>query len=130
MQENRLAQTATLEQQQEITRYMRSLNDWLERDVSSRQEEIRAVAARVDQLRDLLMQLLAREGPREGNFHKFMFTRRYSFESTQAGHPKPLGLLLFRRRLVCRLDRQLSTHLRCPCLNRSRLVRRRSLLSL
>lgn len=66
MQESRLAQTATLEQQQEIARYMSGLNSWLERDVSSRQEEIRAVSARVDQLRDLLLHLMNREGARDG----------------------------------------------------------------
>ena len=35
-------------------RYMRGLNEWLERDVHDRQSEIRGVVARVDQLgRDL-----------------------------------------------------------------------------
>lgn len=38
---------------------MRGLNDWLARDVHDRQEEVRAVTARVDQLRELLLQLLA-----------------------------------------------------------------------
>lgn len=33
-------------------RYMRGLNEWLERDVHDRQSELRGVVARVDQLRD------------------------------------------------------------------------------
>ena len=44
-----------------MSRYMQQLNEWLARDVHDRQEEIRAVAARVDQLRELLLQLLARQ---------------------------------------------------------------------
>lgn len=43
-------------------RYMRGLNEWLERDVHDRQSEIRAVAARVDQLRDLLLGVLSGQG--------------------------------------------------------------------
>jgi hypothetical protein len=35
-------------------RYMRGLNEWLERDVYDRQNELRGVVARVDQLRDEL----------------------------------------------------------------------------
>lgn len=46
-------------------RYMRGLNEWLERDVHDRQEEIRAVAARVDQLRDLMLQVLNNQGQGE-----------------------------------------------------------------
>ena len=61
-QESRLAQSATLEQQQEITRYVQQLNDWLSRDVESRQQEIRAVTARVDHLADLVRALIPREG--------------------------------------------------------------------
>lgn len=49
-QGNRLAQLATVEQQREIMRYMRGLNEWLERDVHDRQSEIRGVVARVEQL--------------------------------------------------------------------------------
>lgn len=44
---------------------MRGLNEWLERDVHDRQEEIRAVAARVDQLRDLMLQVLNNQGQGE-----------------------------------------------------------------
>jgi hypothetical protein len=51
-QENRLAQLATVDQQRELMRYMRGLNEWLERDVHDRQSELRGVVARVDQLRD------------------------------------------------------------------------------
>ena len=43
-------------------RYMRGLNEWLERDVHDRQSEIRAVAARVDQLRDLLLGVMSGQG--------------------------------------------------------------------
>ena len=49
-----MAQLATVDQQRELMRYMRGLNEWLERDVHDRQSEIRGVVARVDQLgRDL-----------------------------------------------------------------------------
>ena len=41
---------------------MRGLNEWLERDVHDRQSEIRAVAARVDQLRDHLLRVLSGQG--------------------------------------------------------------------
>ena len=43
-QENRLAQLATVEQQRELMRYMRGLNEWLERDVHDRQSEMRVAA--------------------------------------------------------------------------------------
>ena len=49
-QENRLAQLATVDQQRELMRYMRGLNEWLERDVYDRQSELRGVVARVEQL--------------------------------------------------------------------------------
>jgi predicted nucleic acid-binding Zn-ribbon protein len=49
-QENRLAQLATVDQQRELTRYMRGLNEWLERDVYDRQSELRDVVAHVEQL--------------------------------------------------------------------------------
>lgn len=49
-QENRLAQLATVDQQRELVRYMRGLNEWLERDVYDRQSELRGVVARVEQL--------------------------------------------------------------------------------
>jgi hypothetical protein len=55
-----MAQVATIEQQREIMRYMTGLNDWLGRDVHDRQEEIRAVTSRIDQLRDMLMEVMAR----------------------------------------------------------------------
>ena len=44
-QENRLAQLATVDQQRELMRYMRGLNEWLERDVYDRQSELRGVVA-------------------------------------------------------------------------------------
>ena len=49
-QENRLAQLATVDQQRELTKYMRGLNEWLERDVYDRQSELRDVVASVEQL--------------------------------------------------------------------------------
>ncbi|KAJ6463887.1 hypothetical protein C8R45DRAFT_502593 [Mycena sanguinolenta] len=52
LRENRLAQLATVDQQRELMRYMRGLNEWLERDVRDRQAELRGVVARVDQLRE------------------------------------------------------------------------------
>ena len=58
MQENRLAQAATIDQQREIMRYLRSLNEWLDRDVHDRQSEIRSVTERVDYLSDLVNQAL------------------------------------------------------------------------
>jgi len=50
LQENRLAQLATVDQQRELMRYMRGLNEWLEQDVHDRQNEIRGVHDRVDRL--------------------------------------------------------------------------------
>lgn len=38
-------------------RYMRGLNEWLDRDVRDRQSELRGVTARVDQLREDLGRL-------------------------------------------------------------------------
>ncbi|KAG6330770.1 hypothetical protein ID866_8320 [Astraeus odoratus] len=51
LREHRLAQLATVDQQRELMRYMRGLNDWLARDVNDRQAELRGVTARIDQLR-------------------------------------------------------------------------------
>ena len=56
-QQNRLAQTASIDQQREIMRNMRALNDWLEHDVRDRQNEIRSIGARVDALRSDMAQL-------------------------------------------------------------------------
>ncbi|KAG1819261.1 uncharacterized protein BJ212DRAFT_1345067, partial [Suillus subaureus] len=41
--EHRLAQLATVDQQRELMRYMRGLNEWLERDVQDRQAELRGL---------------------------------------------------------------------------------------
>ena len=49
-QEIRLAQLATVDQQRELMRYMRGLNEYLERDVYDRQSELRGVVARLEQL--------------------------------------------------------------------------------
>ncbi|KAI5118912.1 hypothetical protein M0805_004688 [Coniferiporia weirii] len=51
LRQNRLAQTASIDQQREIMRYMRGLNQWLEHDVRDRQNEMRSIGARVDALR-------------------------------------------------------------------------------
>ncbi|KAL4072230.1 hypothetical protein J3A83DRAFT_2998081 [Scleroderma citrinum] len=51
LREHRLAQLATVDQQRELMRYMRGLNEWLARDVNDRQSELRGVTARIDQLR-------------------------------------------------------------------------------
>lgn len=61
--EHRMAQLATVDQQRELMRYMGSLNDWLSRDVQDRQAELRAVTARIDQLRDDLGRLGIGAGP-------------------------------------------------------------------
>ncbi|KJA25393.1 hypothetical protein HYPSUDRAFT_199915 [Hypholoma sublateritium FD-334 SS-4] len=54
LQETRVAQLATVEQQRELTRYVRSLNGWLARDAHERQAEMRGVVERVDELGDAL----------------------------------------------------------------------------
>ena len=56
-QENRQTQRASIDQQREIMRYLRSLNDWFERDVRDRYNEMRSLAERVDELRRLLGQM-------------------------------------------------------------------------
>lgn len=40
-------------------RYMSHLNEWLSRDVIDRQQEIRSVAARVDELKDGLFPFIS-----------------------------------------------------------------------
>ncbi|KDR74957.1 hypothetical protein GALMADRAFT_570107 [Galerina marginata CBS 339.88] len=69
LRENRLAQLATVDQQRELMRYMRGLNEWLERDVHDRQSEIRGVVARVEQLgHDLRgIQMQGRRTPSTGS---------------------------------------------------------------
>ncbi|KAI6145311.1 hypothetical protein BKA82DRAFT_4312648 [Pisolithus tinctorius] len=51
LREHRRAQVATVDQQRELMRYMRGLNEWLARDVNDRHAELRGVAERIDQLR-------------------------------------------------------------------------------
>ena len=48
---------ASLDQQRELMRYMTSLNEWLGRDVTDRQAELRGVSARIEQLRGDLARL-------------------------------------------------------------------------
>lgn len=42
---------ATMDQQRELIRYVRNMNEWLESDVRERQNEVRGVSTRIDQLR-------------------------------------------------------------------------------
>ncbi|KAK2460787.1 hypothetical protein APHAL10511_007257 [Amanita phalloides] len=60
VRESHLAQTATYQQQQDLSRYMRELNEWLARDVNDRQDEFRGVTARLDQLANTLLALQSR----------------------------------------------------------------------
>ncbi|KAF8054910.1 hypothetical protein FPV67DRAFT_1751788 [Lyophyllum atratum] len=57
LRENRDAQSASVGQQRELMRYMRSLNEWLARDTSDRQDELRGLNARVDQLRQDILNI-------------------------------------------------------------------------
>lgn len=43
---------AVVDQQQELMRYFKDLNGWLERDVHTRRAEFGGVSAQVDRLRD------------------------------------------------------------------------------
>jgi hypothetical protein len=54
-------------------RYMRGLNEWLERDVHDRQAELRGVVARVDQLREDMRAI-----PRQGVFSVITFKLRHN----------------------------------------------------
>lgn len=57
---------ASLDQQRELMRYMTNLNDWLDRDVNDRQDEMRGVSARVSRLSDDINRLanaLRPQGP-------------------------------------------------------------------
>lgn len=59
LQELRLSSLAAIDAQREIMRYMSHLNEWLSRDVIDRQQEIRSVAARVDELKDGLFPFIS-----------------------------------------------------------------------
>lgn len=48
---------ASIDQQREIMRYMRGLNEWLERDVHDRHSEIAGVNARIERVREDLGRL-------------------------------------------------------------------------
>lgn len=63
-QEGRHASVASIQQQGEIIRYLSRYNAWAARDVLDRQAEIRGVSARVDELRDMLMNLANQWGAR------------------------------------------------------------------
>lgn len=69
VKENRLAHVATIEKQREIMRYLRGLNEWLERDVHDRQSEIRSVNARLDNLADHFDDMLGR---RPGGMYRWL----------------------------------------------------------
>ncbi|KAI6020171.1 hypothetical protein PISMIDRAFT_203785 [Pisolithus microcarpus 441] len=62
LREHRRAQVATVDQQRELMRYMRGLNEWLGRDVNDRHAELQGVAARIDQLRADMARLGAGAG--------------------------------------------------------------------
>ncbi|KAG5637894.1 hypothetical protein H0H81_002779 [Sphagnurus paluster] len=57
LRENRDAQNASVEQQRELMRYMRALNDWLARDTNDRQNELQGLNARVDRLRQDILDI-------------------------------------------------------------------------
>ncbi|THH31833.1 hypothetical protein EUX98_g2343 [Antrodiella citrinella] len=65
LRENRHAHVATIDQQREMMRYLRGLNEWLERDVRDRQNEMRSVTERIRELNNLVGTLLEPrpEGP-------------------------------------------------------------------
>ena len=50
-QDQRLAQLATVDQQRELMKYMKTLNEWMERDTRNRREEFRDVFQTVQDLR-------------------------------------------------------------------------------
>ncbi|KAJ7922246.1 hypothetical protein B0H13DRAFT_2411739 [Mycena leptocephala] len=60
---NRLAQLATVDQQRELMRYMRGLNEWLPRDVHDRQAALQGVIARVERLSANIQTMAARGAP-------------------------------------------------------------------
>lgn len=57
LQDIHSAQLIAIEQQHENMRYMRALNEWLERDARERRTEIRGMAENFHELRDYLYQL-------------------------------------------------------------------------
>lgn len=58
---------ANIENNREVMRYLRELNEWLARDVHDRHAEVRGLNARVDELRDLMRDVLDGRRP-EGEF--------------------------------------------------------------
>jgi hypothetical protein len=52
VQEIRIAQVASVDQQREVMRWMTGLNEWLERETHDRQSELRSLSARMDYLND------------------------------------------------------------------------------
>ncbi|KAF8195011.1 hypothetical protein BJ912DRAFT_957910 [Pholiota molesta] len=50
LQETRLAQLATIEQQRELIQYVQGLHEWLERDAVERKSERENLVSRIDRL--------------------------------------------------------------------------------
>ncbi|KAI0943617.1 hypothetical protein AcW1_002739 [Taiwanofungus camphoratus] len=63
LREGRLASLATIDQQREIMRYYRDLNEWIARYVQDRQAEIQGVHHHIDQVREDIMEQLLRRPP-------------------------------------------------------------------
>ncbi|KAF9530522.1 hypothetical protein CPB83DRAFT_165178 [Crepidotus variabilis] len=96
LRENRLAQLATVDQQRELMRYMRGLNEWLERDVHDRQNEIERVYRRVDQLGQDLRHMQMRGAPNytpsSGSSEGSETHMRYDFPAPTQPGPQFPGL--------------------------------------
>lgn len=50
LQENRLAQTATVDQQRELMQYVRGLNGWMEHEFGERHDDLRRLRAAFKQI--------------------------------------------------------------------------------
>ena len=74
-----MAQVATIDQQREIMRYMRGLNEWLERDVHDRQSEILGVNARLDNLSDHINMMVRQ--PMGKNYNHCSINGNYSSQN-------------------------------------------------
>lgn len=66
-QEQRLAQLATVDQQRELMKYMKGLNQWLERDVKNRREEFKDVFQTVEDLRRQIRGMRRKKGKGDGD---------------------------------------------------------------
>ncbi|KAF9480340.1 hypothetical protein BDN70DRAFT_877714 [Pholiota conissans] len=52
LQETRLAQLATIEQQRELVKYVQDLHHWIERDVQERKSEREDLSMRIERLNE------------------------------------------------------------------------------